>query len=339
LAYLRAIRNESDDISIRRIVNVPARGIGGTTLARIDRFAARHDLTLSDAMRRCGEIDSLAKRSVAAVARFITMLDGWRSTLAGSLIEISLADLVARVLDESGLEAMLRARSGEEEVDRIANLEELVSAASDRDNMTDDDSDGMAAGTLAERLAAWLESITLVADADMVDPEQGAVTLMTLHAAKGLEFDAVAIIACEQGILPHARASDDMAQLEEERRLCYVGMTRARLHLYLCRALSRTQRGIQERQAESLFFGELPPDSVRRIEPDDPWGMSAADIIDVHPGQPVRHPRFGLGRVLRLGRRPQGATVTVDFVEFGPRTLPAAHASLEPTDGGGSVDF
>jgi DNA helicase-2/ATP-dependent DNA helicase PcrA len=285
-------------------------------------------------MRRCGEVDALAKRAVAAVGRFIAMLDGWRSTLAGSLIEVSLADLVARVLDESGLEAMLRARSGEEEVDRIANLEELVSAAADRDGLADDSEGG---GTLAERLAAWLESITLVADADMVDPEQGAVTLMTLHAAKGLEFDAVAIIGCEQGILPHARASDDMVQLEEERRLCYVGMTRARLHLYLCRAFSRTQRGIQERQAESRFWSEIPADVVRRVEPDDPWGQSAAITIDVHPGQPVRHPRFGLGRVLRLGRRPQGATVTVDFVEFGPRTLPAAHASLEPTDGG--ADF
>jgi len=327
LAYLRVIRNESDDISLRRIVNVPARGIGGTSMDRLERFAARRDVTLIEAMRRCNEVDGLTPRSIKAIGRFTTMLDEWKRVLSGSLIEIGLSDLVARVLDESGLEAMLRARSGEEDADRLANLQELVSAAADRDSMAESD------GSAAVRLAEWLESISLVADADTIDPEQGAVTLMTLHAAKGLEYDAVAIIGCEQGILPHARASDDMAQLEEERRLCYVGMTRARHHLLLCRAMSRTQRGIQERQAESRFFGEIPGESVRRIEPDDPWG-APPPIITVHPGQPVRHPRFGLGRVLRLGRRPQGATITVDFVEFGPRTLPAAHAALEPTDGG-----
>ncbi|MDP7028822.1 MAG: UvrD-helicase domain-containing protein [Phycisphaerales bacterium] len=329
LAYLRVIRNESDDISLRRIVNVPARGIGGTSMERLERFAARQDVTLIEAMRRCNEIDGLAARSTKAIGRFTALIDGWKSILTGSLIEVGLADLVARVLDESGLEAMLRARSGEEDADRLANLQELVSAAADRDGMVDDGE----GGSVAVRLAEWLESISLVADADTIDPEQGAVTLMTLHAAKGLEYDAVAIIGCEQGILPHARASDDMAQLEEERRLCYVGMTRARRHLFLCRALSRTQRGIQERQAESRFFGEIPVESVRRVEPDDPWG-APPPVITVHPGQPVRHPRFGLGRVLRLGRRPQGATITVDFVEFGPRTLPAAHAALEPTDGG-----
>ena len=157
-------------------------------------------------------------------------------------------------------------------------------------------------------------------------------SVLTLHAAKGLEFDVVAIIGCEQGVLPHSRAFDDLAQLEEERRLCYVGMTRARRHLLLGRAMARTQRGIQERQAGSQFLDEIPAEAVRVLEPEDPWSVAPVVTLDVHPGQPVRHPRFGLGRVVRFGRRPQGATVTVDFVEFGARTLPAAHAALEPTD-------
>ena len=333
LAYLRLLRNEADDISLRRIINVPARGIGSTTMDHVERFAARHDVTLMAAIRRRNEIESISKRAAASLDRFVNMLDDWRRAMSASLITPSLADLVARILDESGLEKAHRARpGGEEEIDRIANLQELVSAAADRDAQQDIDGDGAPTSGLEAQLAAWLESISLVADADTIDPEQGAVTLMTLHAAKGLEFDVVAIIGCEQGVLPHSRAFDDLAQLEEERRLCYVGMTRARRHLLLGRAMARTQRGIQERQAGSQFLDEIPAEAVRVLEPEDPWSVAPVVTLDVHPGQPVRHPRFGLGRVVRFGRRPQGATVTVDFVEFGARTLPAAHAALEPTD-------
>jgi len=337
ISYLRVLHNESDDISLRRIVNVPARGIGGTSMNRLERFAAGNGIGLAESMRRRVEVDGLNKRAGVAIDRFVAMLDGWRTAMSGGLIEVSLADLVARVLDESGLEQSLRAKAQEEDIDRVANLQELVSAASDREVDQELDAEVDAPTMLAGKLAAWLESITLVADADMIDPEQGAVTLMSLHASKGLEFDVVAIVACEQGILPHGRAFDDMGQMEEERRLCYVGMTRARRHLLMGHANARTQRGQHERTAPSRFLAEIPADSVRQIEADDPWQVNQVVETTVHPGQPVRHPRFGLGRVLRLGRRPQGATITVDFVEFGHRTLPAAHASLEPTDGG--ADF
>ncbi|MCH2140666.1 MAG: UvrD-helicase domain-containing protein [Phycisphaerales bacterium] len=331
LAYLRIIRNQADDISLRRIVNTPSRGIGGTSLDRVERFAARHGLTLMGALRRCDEIDSLNNRAKAAIGRFVAMVEGWQSLLSGSLIELTLAELVARILDESGLEHAMRTRGSEEDIDRLANLEELVSAAADRDGHVESQAVGEEC-SLPAKLAGWLESISLVADADMVDPEQGAVTLMTLHAAKGLEFEAVAIVGCEQGILPHARASDDLAELEEERRLCYVGMTRARRHLLMSHAESRTQRGIQERQMSSRFLQELPEESIQRKETPDEWSGGTGILLEVHPGQPVRHPRFGLGRVVRLGRRPQGGTITVDFVEYGHRTLQAAHASLTATD-------
>jgi len=337
MAYLRVLRNEADDISLRRIVNTPARGIGATSMDRVERFAARQGVSIMEALRRRSEIDSITSRGGSAIDRFVSMIDGWRAAMAGSLIEISLADLVARVLDESGLERAIRSRGEEEDIERLANLEELVSAAADRDGIASDGEERDPV-TLAGQLADWLESIALVADSDSIDPAQGAVTLMTLHAAKGLEFDAVAIVGCEQGVLPHARAFDDMAQLEEERRLCYVGMTRARKHLMMGHAGVRTQRGVQERQAPSRFLDEIPAESVRREAMDDAWQTPHRPALDVHPGQPVRHPRFGLGRVVRLGRRPQGSTVTVDFVEFGPRTLPAAHASLTPTDGSGT-DF
>ncbi|MDP7070501.1 MAG: UvrD-helicase domain-containing protein [Phycisphaerales bacterium] len=333
MAYLRLLRNEADDISLRRIINVPTRGIGGTTMDHVERFAARHDLSLMAAIRRRSEIEAISRRAATSIDRFLAMVDGWHRAMSASLMMPSLAELVARVLDESGLEKAHRAKpGGEEDTERIANLQELVSAAADRDALQDVDRDDQMPTGLEVQLAAWLEAIALVADADTIDPEQGAVTLMTLHAAKGLEFDAVAIIGCEQGVLPHSRAFDDLSQLEEERRLCYVGMTRARRRLLLGRAMSRTQRGIQERQAGSQFLDEIPPEAVRVLEPEDPWASASRVRLDVHPGQPVRHPRFGLGRVVRFGRRPQGATVTVDFVEFGARTLPAAHAALEPTD-------
>ncbi|HCA39451.1 MAG TPA: ATP-dependent DNA helicase PcrA [Phycisphaerales bacterium] len=338
LSYLRVLHNQADDISLRRIVNVPARGIGSTSMGRLERFAARYGLGLAEAMRRRSEIEGLGKRAGAAIDRFIAMIDGWQRAMSGGPIEISLADLVARVLDESGMEQSLRSNAQEEDIDRVANLQELVSAASERELEQDAAAEVDAPASLAGRLASWLESITLVADADMIDPEQGAVTLMSLHASKGLEFDVVAIVACEQGVLPHARALDDIGQMEEERRLCYVGMTRARKHLLMGHANSRTQRGQHERMSPSRFLDEIPSDSVCQIHADDSWQVNQVVEITVHVGQPVRHPRFGLGRVLRLGRRPQGATITVDFVEFGPRTLPASHASLEPT-GNCDIDF
>jgi DNA helicase-2/ATP-dependent DNA helicase PcrA len=161
---------------------------------------------------------------------------------------------------------------------------------------------------------------------------------MTLHAAKGLEFDVVAIVGMEMGILPHARSSDDPAQLEEERRLCYVGMTRARTSLMLSRAQMRTHRGLRERTAGSAFLEELPPDVVRVIAPKDPWGISTDQAPalprgdSVHPGDCVRHPRFGVGMVRRVLQRPQGTTATIEFDDWGPRTLYVARAGLEKID-------
>ncbi len=330
LAYLRLLRNETDDISFRRIINTPTRGIGATSLERIERFATVHQISLMGSLRRRSEIEGLTRRAEAAIDRFVSMLDDWRRLLAGSLLEISLPELVSRVLEDSGLEAAIRKHADEEAVERLANLEELVSAAADRQAVEDEGGPESSTG-LAATLAGWLESVALVADADAVDPEQGAVTLMTLHAAKGLEFHAVAIIGCEQGILPHSRAADDLAEMEEERRLCYVGMTRAKRQLLMTTAMSRTQRGVHERQAPSRFLDEIPSEFIVRDDADDSWS-SEKSMPDVHIGQAVRHPRFGLGRVLRTGRRPQGATITVDFVEYGARTLPAAHAALVPAD-------
>ena len=340
LAMIRLILNPRDDVALRRIVNVPPRGIGSTTLDKVERIAAREQLSVLEAMQRLVADDALAARSRKALQAFLTMLERWCVALAQGVAETDLSAFVATVIAESGLESHFKAGSDEEQ-ERLENLEELISAAADReaDVLRADDADG--APPLRQRLAAWLESIALVSDADIIDPGQGAVTLMTLHAAKGLEFDVVAIAALEQGVLPHSRSSDDSAQLEEERRLCYVGMTRARHHLMLTRARLRTFRGIRERAAGSGFLEEIPADTVRYIESEPSWGASVDEapvfrtspgITGVAPGVRVRHPRFGEGLVRRVLQRPQGTTATIDFDDWGPRTLYVSRTRLDILD-------
>ncbi|MCP3904695.1 MAG: ATP-binding domain-containing protein, partial [Planctomycetes bacterium] len=191
------------------------------------------------------------------------------------------------------------------------------------------------AHTVLDRLGAWLETVALVSDADMVDPANGAVTLMTLHAAKGLEFDTVAVVGLEEGMLPHYRAAESEAQLEEERRLLFVGITRAERRLVLSRGLSRTHRGLRERTIESRFLGELPPDATRREESaidefrDEPARGGGEDLP---AGTLVRHPTFGLGRVETVTPRPAGASARITFESVGPKTLILEYARLERVD-------
>ncbi len=276
MAYLRVLANPADEVSLRRIINKPARKIGATTLARIDDFAASHALALGAALRRAGEIDGLSPAAAGAVERFVSMIEAWSGagSFLGAEVSGTLADLVGRVLRESGLEAMYKAAKGADEADadRMSNLEELVSSARDFDEAYDPAADASLDAApsdradpptppLLARLRAYLESISLVADADKVDPAAGAVTLMTLHAAKGLEFPAVAMIGLEEGLFPSQRAAESDADAEEERRLCFVGVTRAMRKLLITSAKYRTIRGVRERTIPSRFLGELP---VRR---------------------------------------------------------------------------
>ncbi|MCH2135518.1 MAG: UvrD-helicase domain-containing protein [Phycisphaerales bacterium] len=340
LSMLRVVLNPRDDVAFRRIVNTPPRGIGATTMDLVERRAAKNRVSLLEAMDSLLESGELATRARKAVTAFTQLIAAWRQELETASPDADMAAFVAAVIAQSGLEAHLKG-AGEEEQERLENLEELISAAVDRDADTSASYDEAELPPLRRRLASWLESIALIADADAVDPEQGAVTLMTLHAAKGLEFDVVAIVALEQGILPHARSNTDPAQMEEERRLCYVGMTRARRHLMLTRAMVRTQRGIRERTAGSCFLEEVPATEVRHIEPEPIWG-SAADEVPIFKsehdpggvvrGAYVRHPRFGVGQVQRVLQRPQGTTATINFQEWGPRTLYVSRTSLEVID-------
>ncbi len=356
LAYLRLIANTSDDISLERIVNKPARGIGAATLERVRTEAVRHNIPLFDAMRAAETIEDLSPRARAAVRKFVDLVDGWTGggTFMGATQSDGIAALVRTVVEDSGLRPTLEKRKNEDaaDEDRVNNLDELVSSAADFEESYDPSSDpvtGMTGQadaevpTLLGLLRAFLERVSLVADADTVDPERGAVTLMTLHAAKGLEFQAVTMIGLEEGVLPHARSLGHPDALEEERRLCFVGMTRAKDRLLITAAKSRTLRGLRERTIASQFLRELDG-HVTYSDQADVWADEDAPSDDVIAtayrsttsnsspfpvGSMVRHPQFGIGKV-RAATGGADGKVRVLFQAVGEKTLVTRYARLEP---------
>ncbi|HED54033.1 MAG TPA: hypothetical protein ENJ00_07505 [Phycisphaerales bacterium] len=368
LAYLRVVANTDDDISLMRIINTPTRGIGKAALTAAQIFAGEHGIPLYQAIRRCDEISTLTSRAKNSMRAFVSMIEGWNGagSFMGSDIPGSLHALAERVVVESGLEKHYKAvaAKNEAEADRLDNLAELVSSAAEFEENYDPADDPMqfdAAMTgsdagdppLLALLRAYLESVTLVADADDADPDLGAVTLMTLHAAKGLEFPVVAMIGLEENILPHSRAHTSDHELEEERRLCFVGITRAMSRLHLTAAKYRTLRGISERTIPSRFLEEIGNEHIHIEDHADPFGDYAQSHTDAVPtfrrdhaqkfGSPsfndhgltegalVRHPRFGVGTVVALTSG-SNARAKVSFRGIGVKTLVLEYARLEPLD-------
>jgi DNA helicase-2/ATP-dependent DNA helicase PcrA len=296
IAYLRVVANTADDVSLTRVINKPARKIGKKTIDLLGNFAASRSITLFEACRRVGELGELSNAAQKAVSAFVEMVDGWNGagTFMGEAVPVSLADLVERVIGESKLETHYRAKAaktGEEaDEDKLGNLDELINSAAEFEASFDPASDpafasigdgaeeggartlSAAEPELLQILRAYLESVSLVADADKVDPASGAVTLMTLHAAKGLEFPAVAMIGLEEGLLPGQRALESDEQLEEERRLAFVGITRAMRTLMITSAKYRTHRGMRERAVPSRFLSELPGEHVTVLDWSDMLG-------------------------------------------------------------------
>ena len=348
LAYLRLIVNPNDEVSLRRIINTPTRGIGKTTLTKVELFGYNQQLRLFEALGRAGEMSGLTTRAVGAIRRFVTLVEGWRRAAAGgsqsSLLESSsLGGLVERIIRESGLEAAYRDSKSEEDRERLENLAELISAATQFvAQPIDFDEDAQADTTLRGGLTAFLESVALISDADAIDPESGTLTLMTLHAAKGLEYAAVAMVGLEENLLPHIRAVGNEMELEEERRLCFVGITRAKRHLQLSRAAVRTHRGLREPTMESRFLTELPGESIVYSDQSDAVGcfdgdddMQVARLDGETPcgefpvGCVVRHPKFGLGRVEAVMPQVMGSKARVEFPTVGTKTLILEYAKLE----------
>jgi len=340
MAYLRLTANVSDDVACARIVNVPARGIGDSSLARIERAAFERKVPLLAALRFARDA-GVADRTAKKMDEFAGMLARWRGLLETGQPD-ALAAFVEMVLEESGLRDFADGTDGDDLDQRRANLDEVVNAAGDFE--LPDDPSG-AAPTLLRALQGFLQSVALAADSDAYDSESGAVTLMTLHAAKGLEFEFVAMVGCEEGLLPHMRAREGDDDIEEERRLCFVGMTRAKRQLLMTHAARRTVRGMRMSAMESEFLREIPEANAERTDlasswmdgggsegADDPW-MDEFDAprglgSQFPVGCLVKHPLFGLGTVQAILPRGSVTSARVSFRTVGVKTLVLEYAKL-----------
>jgi DNA helicase-2/ATP-dependent DNA helicase PcrA len=251
LAYLHLLNNPAVDVPLLRIINTPTRGIGKSTIDKLREHALRYQITLLDACRECGLIESINKKSAVAVAKFVAIIDELRAHVHDPLEEI-----IGRVLASSGYREALANSESEEDQERLANIEELLTAAREFDEQHPE------GGTLEQ----FLEHSSLVADTDAFAGEVDKVTLMTLHAAKGLEFPCVFIVAAEEGILPHERSKDQDDKLEEERRLFFVGITRAEEELQISHANYRSFRGRLWPAVPSHFLMELPRQEMECFE-------------------------------------------------------------------------
>ncbi len=281
LAYLHLINNPNHDVALTRIINTPTRGIGAKTIERIRGFADAHRIPMLEAARRAGEIPSLAKRSASMVAKFISIYD--RLCIKATA---PLEDLLRYLVDETGYEEYLDKTSvDQQDSNPMANVDELITAAVEFDRQNPDDGS----------LEAFLEQVALVSDTDAFEDATDRVTLMTLHAAKGLEFPRVFIVGVEDDLLPHARSKENESQFEEERRLLFVGITRAKEWLQLSCCKRRAVRGDVRPVIPSPFLNELPLEEMRRLEStverdwfdDDVHDESYPESWDVPDDEPV----------------------------------------------------
>jgi DNA helicase-2/ATP-dependent DNA helicase PcrA len=317
LAYLKVLINPVDVVSLRRILNVPKRGIGDRAVAALDSLAERERITFFDALHRAEDAPGLVTRSLTAIQGFVGLLDGLIALADGS----APGDVVEAVLDRTGYVEELRASSDPQDEGRVENLEQLVSVAREFEETRPD-------GTLGD----FLEQVALVADADQVpdrDGSDGVVTLMTLHTAKGLEFPVVFLTGLEDGVFPHMRSLSDPKELEEERRLAYVGITRAEKRLYLSRTAVRSAWGTPSYNPASRFLDDVPSELVEwtgavGVSPSEAAiaranrrGRSAGPglrpVPSLHPGDRVTHDAFGMGLVVTVRGAAESAEAEVDF--------------------------
>ena len=318
MAYLQVIDNPYDAVSLTRIANRPRRGIGDASLARLQTFADSQGISLWEALERAQEA-GVGAAPLKAVERFRTLM---QSSMAGAL-ELSVPEVLERVLERSGYLEALEAERTVEAQGRIENLLELVGVAREYQERAEEP-------TLSE----FLQQLSLYSDQDDLSEEKSLVTLMTLHNAKGLEFRAVFLIGMEEGVFPHSRSLEEQG-LEEERRLAYVGLTRAKERLTLTHAASRSLWGSRGYNLPSRFLDELPQDEIERerLRPAS-WSGYGAPTVSVRRNQPdlstgdsVRHSTLGEGVVTRIDA---DGTVTVRFADDGvERRLMLDYAPLE----------
>jgi DNA helicase II / ATP-dependent DNA helicase PcrA len=261
IAYLHLVNNPANSVAFERIVNMPPRGIGKTTLDRLRIHAERYQLTMLQACREAGMIETLSKRAAAAISRFVTLIDVFTTS-----VHLPLGDLIIEIVDNCGFTAYLEKIDEKTGEDRSANVDELINEAREFQQNFDEDESENAEDTSANgqtELEAFLEQVALVSEIDGFDQDTNKVLMMSLHAAKGLEFPSVFIVGVEHGILPHERSMDDDVSLEEERRLLFVGITRAEQQLQISYSQRRTFRGQTRIASPSQFLYELPRDDMQ----------------------------------------------------------------------------
>ncbi len=345
LSYLRLLENPADEISLRRIVNVPPRGIGASTVEKVSELASSEQISLFDAFERALSSNILGSGPRSKVSAFVDLLQNLRSLSK----TVAMADLVKSVLDDTGYMERLEQSRHEEDSERLENLSQLVSAVEE-----------FSAANPESGLADFLEHVALVSDIERGTAGRASVTLMTLHAAKGLEFEAVFMVGMEERLFPHVRALDDRDGMEEERRLCYVGMTRARERLYLLNARRRMIFGQDQFNPPSRFLKEIPQELLNKgqlsrvrgcqqmtdrslpmpahnlaavasasnevetvPEPSDEYGES------IRTAMKVKHAQFGVGVIRKIEGQGDAQKLTIDFKDTGYKKMMARFTRLE----------
>ena len=344
LAYMKTVDNSLDDLAVQRIINVPKRGIGAATIGKVEAYAAEQDIHFYDALLEADYIPGLG-RAAAKIRPFTLFIQSLRSQLE----YLSVKELLEKIIEDTGYVKELEAEDTEEARARIENIDEFISKAADYE-----------ASAAESSLSGFLQEVALVADIDSVDDSSDYVLLMTLHSAKGLEFNEVYMAGMEDGLFPSYMTitGDDPSELEEERRLCYVGITRARKKLTLTAARQRMIRGETQYSKTSRFVREIPRELIdlgrdgtteHAFKKPELFGgaevprkkytaetfkprqftVTKADSLDYGVGDTVRHVKFGVGVVQSIAEGGRDYEVTVDFDRFGVKRMFASFAKLK----------
>lgn len=341
LGYLRVLVNPEDEISLRRIINTPKRGIGDRALEAIDSHAKNSAISFWSALNQLDTSSDIAARAAASIRDFVSLIDQMR-TLVEAKVRPSV--IAQAVLEQSGLLTELQNSQDPQDEGRIENLEELISVATEYEEGEVEDGEEIS-------LLGFLEQVSLVADSDQIpdgEDHGGVATMMTLHTAKGLEFPTVFLTGMEEGIFPHSRTLGDPSEIEEERRLAYVGLTRARQRLYLSRAEYRSSWGAPMYNPPSRFLSEIPEELVTWNEvrstssfttrttaprsfgpPPKATGKRTSETIALSVGDRVSHDTFGLGSVTEVSGDGDRAQATINFGTAGEKRLLLRYAPVE----------
>jgi DNA helicase-2/ATP-dependent DNA helicase PcrA len=330
LAYLKLIANPSDGLSLKRIINVPSRGIGEKTIEKVEIFSRERGLPLYEGMKQTLREDWLSSLVKVKIEEFIQLKEEFRQGAE----TFSLSQLTLALIAKTGYRERLKKEGTDEAFSKIENIDELVNVMMELEQ-----------GDEKVSLESFLDKVSLVTDVDLYEDKENRVSLMTLHCAKGLEFPVVFIVGMEEGLLPHYRRGEEIEDLEEERRLCYVGITRAKERLFLSRAEKRSTFGVGRANLPSRFLDELPMDLIKWEEREgkmesgedgmeyqtsgEGMVLSPEGFFPLRIGMRVRHPKFGEGKVRSVEGMDEEQKATIIFQSVGSKRLKVRKANLE----------